>query len=220
MITLVNFLILIEKISKFSKNTIDKGKTPLDIYKLCSIIREAFCCSYTIRKNNNLYFYVDSSKILIKFEGTSLRYLGSDERSQALLLKRALDRINGLEKNNGQKMQRSTPGIFIKRLQNSESILENIHNLYYDKIIVINGFKKENTNRNIIYLEDLDRLSDYCYVLPFPQNSQGTVDFLRIMDNKLNLVFTNLSHIKGIEDKILYVNYLIDQKKNLETEIK
>ena len=120
MITLVNFLILIEKISKFSKNTIDKGKTPLDIYKLCSIIREAYCCSYTIRKNNNLYFYVDSSKILIKFEGTSLRYLGSDERSQALLLKRALDRINGLEKNNWQKMKRSNPVIFINRLKNIE----------------------------------------------------------------------------------------------------
>jgi len=217
LITLVNILILIEKISIFSKNTIDIGKTPLDIYKLCSIIREAFCCSYSIRKNNNLYFYVDSPKILIKFEGNSLRYLGSDERSQALLLKKALEKLERLEKINGQKMQISTPGISVRRLLNRESILENINDLDYEKIIVING---ENTYRNSIFLEDLDNLSEYCYVFPFPQNSQRLVDFLGIFDDKFNLIFTNLSHIKGIEDKILYVNYLIDQKKNLDTEIK
>ena len=214
---MVNILILIEKISKFSKNTIDRGRTPLDIYNLCSIIREAFCCSYSIRKSNNLYFYVDSSKILIKFEGSSLRYLGSDERSQALLLKKALEKLDRLEKINGQKMQISTPGISVRRLLNRESILENINDLDYEKIIVING---ENTYRNSIFLEDLDNLSEYCYIFPFPQNSQSLVDFLGIFDDKLNLIFTNLSHIKGIEDKILYVNYLIDQKKNLDTEIK
>ncbi len=123
MINLVNILILIEKISKFTKSNIDKGKTPLDIYNLCSIIRESFCCSYSIRKDNNLYIYINSIHILIKFEGNSLRYLGSDERSQALLLNKALDKINEAEKINFQGMQKSTPGIFVKRLLNGESIL-------------------------------------------------------------------------------------------------
>jgi len=210
---LVNILILIEKISKFTKDNIDKGKTPLDIYNLCSIIRESFCCSYAIRKDNNLYIYIDSTHILIKFEGNSLRYLGSDERSQALLLNKALDKIIGAEKINFRGMQKSTPGIFVKRLLSSESILENIHNLNDNKIMVISEFEKENIHTNIINLEDLDDLSEYCYIFPIPQNSQSIFDFLEIINEKYKLRYTNLSTIKGIENKILYVNFLIDQKK-------
>jgi len=217
---LVNILILIEKISKFTKSNIDKGKTPLDIYNLCSIIRESFCCSYSIRKDNNLYIYIESSHILIKFEGNSLRYLGSDERSQALLLNKALDKINGAEKINFKGMQKTTPGIFVKRLLNGESILENINNLINNKILVISEFEKENIHTNIINLEDLDDLREYCYVFPIPHNSQSKFDFLRIINEKYKLIYTNLSSIKGIENKILYVNFLIDQKENTNIDIK
>jgi len=217
---LVNILILIEKISKFTKSNIDKGKTPLDIYNLCSIIRESFCCSYSIRKDNNLYIYIESTHILIKFEGNSLRYLGSDERSQALLLNKALDKINGAEKINFKGMQKTTPGIFVKRLLNGESILENINNLINNKILVISEFEKENIHTNIINLEDLDDLREYCYVFPIPYNSQSKFDFLRIINEKYKLIYTNLSSIKGIENKILYVNFLIDQKENTNIDRK
>lgn len=220
MINLVNILILIEKISKFTKSNIDKGKTPLDIYNLCSIIRESFCCSYSIRKDNNLYIYIESTHILIKFEGNSLRYLGSDERSQALLLNKALDKINGAEKINFKGMQKTTPGIFVKRLLNGESILENINNLINNKILVISEFEKENIHTNIINLEDLDDLREYCYVFPIPYNSQSKFDFLRIINEKYKLIYTNLSSIKGIENKILYVNFLIDQKENTNIDRK
>jgi len=217
---LVNILILIEKISKFTKNNIDKGKTPLDIYNLCSIIRESFCCSYSIRKDNNLYIYIDSTHILIKFEGNSLRYLGSDERSQALLLNKALDKINEAEKIKLQGMQKSTPGIFVKRLLNGESILENINNLNDNKIMVISEFEKENVHSNIINLDDLDDLREYCYVFPISHNSQRIFNFLGIINDKYKLIYTDLSAIKGIENKILYVNFLIDQKENTNIDIK
>jgi len=217
---LVNILVLIEKISKFTKSNIDKGKTPIDIYNLCSIIRESFCCSYAIRKDNNLYIYIDSTHILIKFEGNSLRYLGSDERSQALLLNKALDKIRGAEKISIQRMQKSTPGIFVKRLLNGESIFENINNLNDNKIMVVSEFEKENIHKNIINLEDLDDLREYCYVFPIPHNSQSVFDFLRIINKKCKLKYTDLSAIKGIENKILYVNFLIDQKESTDIEIK
>jgi len=211
---LVNILILIEKISKFTKNAIDKGKTPVDIYKLCSIIRESFCCSYSIRKDNNLYIYICSSHILILFEGISLRYLGSDERSQAILLNKAFDKANGLEKTTGQRMLKSTPGIFVKRLINGESILENINDLHDDKIIVVTESEEENTDVSIINLEDLDNIGHYCYIFPFLLNTQNTVNFLEKIDEKYKLIYINLLNIKGIENKILYVNFLIDQKEN------
>jgi len=89
---LANFLLIIEEIIDFTKKDIDKGYTPPLIYKICSCIREAFCLSYAIRKNNNLYLYFQKEKILIKFEGSRLRYLGPDERSQALLLKKAFEK--------------------------------------------------------------------------------------------------------------------------------
>ena len=216
MISLVNFLILIDEISEFSKRTIDLGRTPLDIYNICSIIRESFCCSYSIRKNNNLYIYIDSYQILIKFEGKSLRYLSSDERSQALLLKRALTKINSCENTKSNIMHVSTPGIFVKRIVRDESILENVSNLNYDKLMIISRFPEENLvffNKN---LDDLNSLEDYCFVFPFPQNSHSAFDLLRKVDNKYRFKCTNLFDIEGIENKILYLNFLIDQRENSE----
>ncbi|MFX1447100.1 MAG: hypothetical protein ACFFCG_03050 [Promethearchaeota archaeon] len=186
---------------------------------MCSIIRESFCCSYSIRKDNNLYIYIYSTQILILFEGVSLRYLGSDERSQALLLSKALDKANRLEIINLQRMQKSTPGIFVKRLLNGESILENINDINADKIIFINEFEEEKEGINIINLENLDNISQYCYIFPFLQNRQIIVNFLEKIDEKYKLIFTNLSNIKGIDNKILYINFLIDQKENRDKKV-
>lgn len=214
---MVNFLLLIENISDYSKKVIDNGKTPLDVYNVCSIIRESFCCSYSIRKGNNLYIYIDSTHILMKFTGKSLRYLSSDERSQALLLKRALDRLNGVETITSLGMQKSTPGIYVKRLVKGESIFENIIDLYNEKIIVIKEFEKENMESDIINLEELDNLTEYCYV--FPQNSISTVDFLGLIGENYKFKYANLSNIKGIENKILFINFLIDQKEDKDKEL-
>ena len=90
MIKLVNFLLFLENTINYDKRDIDEGRTPPLIYKICSCLREAFCLSYAIRKNNNVYFYFQRDHVLIKFDGKELRYLGPDERSQALLLEKAL----------------------------------------------------------------------------------------------------------------------------------
>ena len=216
MIRLVNFLLYIENVSDYSKKDIDNGHTPLDIYQVCSIIRESFCCSYSIRKNNSLYLYVAPTQILIKIDGISLRYLGSDERSQALLLKKALDKVNRVGKLDSQRWQKSTPGIFVKRLLNNESLLENIIDLYNDKIIVIKEFEKGFMKSDIINLGELDNLTEYCYIFPIPQNSRITEDFLGRIEGKYKIDYVNLAKIRGIENKILYVNFLIDQKENLD----
>lgn len=214
MINLVNFLILIEKFPKFSKSDIDVGKTPIYVYNLCSIIRESFCLSYSIRKNNNLYLYFESLQLLIKYEGKKLRFLGSDERSQALLLKRALAKINGDEKVKTQEWEKSTPGIFIKRLPNSGSILENINNILHNKIVFITEFENKNLYPDVINLDDLDDISEYCYIFPYSQNSQSSLRFLQVIKENYNLKYINLSNIKGIENKILYINFRIDQSKD------
>ncbi len=213
---MVNFLILIEKFPKFSKSDIDVGKTPIYVYNLCSIIRESFCLSYSIRKNNNLYLYFESLQLLIKYEGKKLRFLGSDERSQAILLNKALEKINGDEKVKTQEWEKSTPGIFIKRLPNSGSILENINNILHNKIVFIAEFENKDLYPDVINLDDLDDMSEYCYILPY---SQSSLRFLQVIKENYNLKYINLSNIKGIENKILYINFRIDQSKDINKEI-
>ncbi len=216
---MVNFLILIEKFPKFSKSIIDEGKTPIYVYNLCSIIRESFCLSYSIRKSNNLYLYFESIQLLMKYDGKKLRFLGSDERSQALLLKRALEKINGSEKVKTQEWEKSTPGIFVKRLPISGSILENIDNILHNKIVFITEFENKNLYPDVINLDDLDGLSEYCYIFPYSQNLQISLRFLQLIKENYNLKYINLSNIKGIENKILYINFRIDQSKDINKEI-
>jgi len=216
---LVNFLILIEKFPKFSKSDIDVGKTPIFVYNLCSIIRESFCLSYSIRKNNNLYLYFESLQLLIKYEGKKLRFLGSDERSQAILLNKALEKINVDEKLKTQEWEKSTPGIFIKRLPNSGSILEYINNILHNKIVFIAEFENKDLYPDVINLDDLDDMSEYCYILPYSKNSQSSLRFLQVIKENYNLKYINLSNIKGIENKILYINFRIDQSKDINKEI-
>jgi len=216
---LVNFLILIEKFPKFSKSDVDVGKTPIYVYNLCSIIRESFCLSYSIRKNNNLYLYFESLQLLMKYKGKKLRFLGSDERSQAILLNKALEKINGDEKVKTQEWEKSTPGIFVKRLSNSGSILENINNILHNKIVFIAEFENKDLYPDVINLDDLDDMSVYCYILPYSQNSQSSLRFLQVIKENYNLKYINLSNIKGIENKILYINFRIDQSKDINKEI-
>jgi len=216
---LVNFLILIEKFPKFSKSDIDIGKTPIYVYNLCSIIRESFCLSYSIRKNNNLYLYFESLQLLMKYEGKKLRFLGSDERSQALLLKRALEKINGEEKVKTQEWGKSTPGIFVKRLPNSGSILQNINSILHNKIIFITEFENKDLYPDVINLDDLENMNEYCYILPYSQNSQSSLRFLQVIKENYNLKYINLSNIKGIVNKILYINFRIDQSTDINKEI-
>ncbi len=216
---MVNFLIFIEKFPKYSKRDIDVGKTPIYVYNLCSIIRESFCLSYSIRKNNNLYLYFESVQLLIKFVGKKLRFLGSDERSQALLLKRALDKINGDKKVKTQEWEKSTPGIFVKRLPNSNSILENIDNILRNKIVYIAEFENKDLYSDVTSLNDSDDMSEYCYILPYPQNSQSSLRFLQVIKENYSLKYINLSNIKGIENKILIINFRIDQSTDVNKEI-
>jgi len=134
---LANFLLILEEIINYTKRDIDKGLTPPFIYKICSCIRETFCLSYAIRKNNSLYLYFQGEKILIKFEGSRLRYLGPDERSQALLLKKVLDKSIPFINSNGNKWIKSTPGIYFKSFLDDVSFIDYLGSSVQDPIIFI-----------------------------------------------------------------------------------
>ena len=215
----MDFLIFVEHVSKYTKSDIDKGKTPLDVYTLCAIIRESFCISYTIRKNNNFYLYIETDHLLIKIEGKSVRYLGSDERSQALLLLRAFMAIETNESHNDREWIRTTPGIYVKKLYSSSLILENLYGSFSDTRIFITDIAQENFKENIKYRENIDENSSLCYLFSFSQESISFLKFLQKINEECSLKTIDLSKIRGIENKILYINFLYDHRNYRKTEL-
>lgn len=207
MISLVISLILNNTYSKYNKKDIDLGNTPLDIYTLCSGIREFFCLSYAIRKTNLLYLYFHSDLILIKLDGKKLRFLGSDERSQSILLLKALNKAKTLL---NERWERSTPGIYVMKLLKTLNIDQFIKKISFERIFLIN--QSENTDfqhnsKNYEYKsQDLFIIiNDLC------------VDIIRELfenlDSSIKIKKINFSEIKSLENKIIYINYLIDQQK-------
>ena len=214
----MDFLIFLECVTRYTKSDIDKGKTPLDVYTLCAIIRESFCISYTIRKNNNLYLYIETDHLFIKIEGKSVRYLGSDERSQALLLLRAIMKIETNENYNDREWIKSTPGIYVKKLPSSEFILENINGIFNDNRIFITDISKEKVKQNVKYGDKIDENSSQCYIFSFSQESISFLKFLQKVNEECSLKSIDLSEIRGIENKILYINFLYDHKNYRKTD--
>ena len=218
MITL-DFLIFVKSISKYTKSDIDEGKTPLDVYTLCAIIRESFCISFSIRKNNNFYLYIEADHLFIKIEGKTVRYLGSDERSQSLLLLRACTKIDPNENFNEQEWIKSTPGIFVKKLPSSDFIFANKNDKLKDKTIFFADICIENIKQNINYGENGNGENSQCYVFSFSQESVSFLKFLHKVNEECSLKNIDLSKISGIENKILYINFLDDHNNYKKTDI-
>ena len=197
MINLVKFLVCIDKISNFNKKAIDEGNTPLDVYRLCSCIREVFCLSYAIRKENKFYIFINQNKLFLKLIGRSLRYLGSDERSQAILLLKALEMEHTIPYD---KWINSTPGIFIKKLIDLEYLVSFI------KEIDTRIFIKDEINPNY------KKITDYTI------NLQDIIILDELKDTNFNWhQIGNLERVAlpshySLENKILYINYQLDQQ--------
>jgi len=223
LIKLADFLLYHESIPDYDKSHIDNGTTPTIIYKICSCIRETFCLSYGIRKNNNLYLFIKDQNALTLFIGNELRYLGPDERSQALLLNKALGKARNNSKLKNYSWTESTPGIRVKILNNFNSFLLYLNSLnfqrltficdpisLYDMPFLYHMFDLP----KIKELEQLKHIKESFFI--FPSNNQDLSEFLKslvhIYPSMLELVtLVPLNKIKATEEKILYVNFQIDQ---------
>jgi len=215
---LANFLLLIENISNYSKQDIDRGKTPLEIYKLCSCIRETFCLSYAIRKRNILYLYFQKEHVLIKFEGKNLRYLGPDERSQALLLEKALNKVNKTLSAKDNKWEKSTPGIYVRKFFDKLSFIN-----FFSAIMLGNNYliidkqqaakeKVEDFNSNNKFIKIME---NDVFIIPTYTISKGNSNIIKPFKEVKNIKFISLSKIKGVENKILFINFRKDSQEIL-----
>ncbi len=229
---MVNFLVLIAKIIDFTKNDIDKGNTPSEMYKICSSIRTSFCLSYDIRKNNTLFLYFQEDKVLVKFEGNQLRYLGPDERSQALLLNKALNKIDQYKNLSNMDWIKSTPGIYVKTFQNDHSFILWLKSLNLKHVACIS-----NSNFNFIFefpflahtydfpkitsFSNLENLVENFFIISINSHDNSLLikfltSLVKVFPSMLeHITLTPLNKITAIEDKILHINFQIDYQESI-----
>ncbi len=218
MIILVNFLLLLENISIYSKKDIDQGKTPLDVYRLCSCIRETFCLSYSIRKHNTLYLYLQKEHFLIKYQGNELRYLGPDERSQALLLEKALSNVKKGFFAENDKWKRSTPGIFVRKFINNFSFIDFFISIMTGKnLLIIDNLQtvEETTEEFNLNTKSIEIMEKDLFIIPIYAISRENSNLIELFKEVKNMELISLSKIKGVENKILYINFQKDHQRIL-----
>jgi hypothetical protein len=215
---LVNFLLLYKKIIHYTKKQIDKGLTHQKVYDLCSCIRETFCLSYSIRKNNNLHVYFQEENLLISFIGNELRYLGPDERSQALLLLKALNKVRGIDAIKEIKMMESTPGIYVRKFPKDSSFYHYfksiIEGIVYLIINDIEFIKEELAVQTLNEESEIAEESNF-FIIPTFTASKEKFDLNNMFREMKNINFLSLSKIKPIENKILYINFRKDHQRTL-----
>lgn len=215
MIILVNFLLLIDKILNYTKRDIDQGYTPQIIYKLCSCIREAFCLSYDIRKDNVLYLFFQKEHVLIKFEGTKLRYLGPDERSQALLLEKALNNVKNNFFIENDQWRKSTPGIFFRKFIDISSFINFLNSIMKGRNFLIidnpQNVKESVEDFNSIKIFIGNMQNDF-FLIPIYSISRDNSKMIELFKELKNIKLISLSKIQEVENKILYINFRKDQQ--------
>ena len=218
MIRLVNFLLLIENNINYTKKIIDDGQTPQIVYGLCSCIRESFCLSYSIRKANFLYLFFQKENTLIKFEGAKLRYLGPDERSQALLLEKALNKVKKEINIKNDIWIKSTPGIFVRKFLDISSFIDFYRLIASGKSYLLTNnsyILEENVEEFNINNESIKIIENDFFIIPIytiTTNNSGTIELFKEVKN---IKLLSLSKIKKVENKILYINFRKDRQRTL-----
>jgi hypothetical protein len=174
--------------------------------------------SYAIRKNNDFYLFFTENAIAIKFIGKELRFLGPDERSQALLLYKALKkRKSGMNKNIWIK---STPGIYIKKVNAFSEFLKEYLKVYNSKLYIMQNKSIQSFSNEVNYNinKQLPLKKEGTYIFAFddisPFSFFQNLSNINLKDKEITNI--NLENIKKISDQILMLNYLMDSKNTRE----
>ncbi|MHA1238666.1 MAG: hypothetical protein ACTSSJ_05445 [Candidatus Odinarchaeia archaeon] len=108
-----NFLVLNPAKVSITKKAIDKGRIPYNIVKIVNCIRNAILLSNSIRRDTCVTIFNLQYNGLVSYDPSKLRYLGTDERSGAVLYMKALNLLKQL---NTAGFVESTPGIYAAKI--------------------------------------------------------------------------------------------------------
>ncbi|MHA1762957.1 MAG: hypothetical protein ACTSYC_04260, partial [Promethearchaeota archaeon] len=171
----------------------------------------------------DLYLYFIEESLFLKFHGGELKYLGSDERSQAILLLKAISLTPSFLEEKESNWRKSTPGIYVKRVSD---FFKEFHMLFDDmqKLLILKNIQSE---EQIIDLEKefeiITRISsNILIILPFSKVEDKEMNFMKKLKNTPSVKVLKLPFFSRISDKILYINYqwdLIEEKKCEREEV-
>ncbi|RLJ06038.1 MAG: tRNA (pseudouridine(54)-N(1))-methyltransferase TrmY [Candidatus Aenigmatarchaeota archaeon] len=156
-------------------------------------VRSAFWLSFQIRKDVvfHLFLYGKPNPwIYIRFEGKKLKKASPDERNLAILIRKAIERINDRE-------TESTPGVFVSRKGLKD---------FFEKHKEKNIYVLDENGKNI---SNIEMKKDPVFVLG---DNLGIPS--EYQDLLLNFPKISLSPVSYLASEcITIVNYLLDQKK-------
>lgn len=208
-------LLLSQEITEYTKQDIDKGFCPEKIYQICCCLRTCFCLSYAIRKENDFYVYFLENNISVKFIGEELRFLGPDERSQALLLYKALKKRK--IKINLESWVDSTPGIYIKEYNDFSLFFREFMAINEGQTFLVEDEEKKSDLKNIKLSKNggnnIKEDGNYIFPLYGVSKPNLLMDHSFLKDNGIKTI--KFENLKKIHDQILVVNYWIDSKSTL-----
>ncbi|MHA1526094.1 MAG: hypothetical protein ACTSQD_03605, partial [Promethearchaeota archaeon] len=130
--------------------------------------------------------------------------------------KKALDKNTSNINSIGNKWIKSTPGIYSKSFLDDFSFVEDLDSSVQDPIIFI--YEVESIDKNnipeIMNINSLENLRDIFYIIPtYPFSEKNNI--IKLMLSLTNIKLVTISKIRSIQDRLLYINYLIDKTQYL-----
>jgi len=90
---------------------------------------------------------------------------------------------------------------------------------FKDKKIFFTEIFKENFKQNVNYMENIAGENSECYIFSFSQESISFLKFLQKVNEECSLKNIDLPKMSGIENKILYINFIDDHKNYKKMDI-
>jgi hypothetical protein len=151
--------------------------------------------------------------LIIKFDGRQLKYLGPDERSQSLLLNKALNLSN--QKNITKKLDliKSTPGISIQNFPAEQNLVDIFNSITNKDLVIFNGDEILSSNFIKISPKNLKKLDRSFLIFPSYLKTHNNIEILYQLNEQKKVLHFKIPYLKAIEDKILYINFQIDRLK-------
>jgi len=170
---------------------------PPEIYEIILAIQAAFFLSHKIRVNTHFSLMFLDENLVIEFIGTELRFLGPDERSIGMLLMKALEKKDRVQRN---IKIRSTPGIWIQRRTVEDLLYELEEN---SQIILVD-------NDLDVELEEISQ-KHIIFLIPIMQNGVAFVEKYLYQQPILKFKVKDLPEIRKTFLTILKFYSLIDK---------
>ena len=105
----------------------------------------------------------------------------------------------------------STPGIYIKTLQDSNEMHKFLQSFNQNEIVVMQGVIDKT---EMIDFKNLESFDQSLFIIPFDTDIFQFPNLMRLFNKFKTVKYMYFPNIKSIENKILYINFMLDHQKH------